>query len=178
MSPKSLDDLWRRHFLDSAQLAPLLPTRPDPASRVILDVGSGGGFPGLVLALLGCGRVVLVESDQRKAEFLREAARVTGAPAEIRACRIESVRTQAIDAVTCRAFAPLPRILELTERFLAAGNGENRPVGLFLKGRQVDEELTAAGKKWRLRLERFASETDSEASILRLRLLSLGDEAT
>jgi len=182
VSPKSLDDLWRRHFLDSAQLRRYLPDTAGPTERVILDVGSGAGFPGLVLALLDCGRVHLVESDQRKAEFLREAVRVTGAPAIVHARRIESLDLTGldtgVDVVTCRAFAALSRILDLTERFLRPENAENAPIGLFLKGRSVDEELTEAGKTWRLRLERFESETDPQASILRLRLLSLGDGAS
>ncbi len=178
VGPRSLDDLWRRHFLDSAQLCRYLPALPEAAARVILDIGAGAGFPGLVLAILGCGRVHLVEADQRKAEFLREAVRVTGASAEIHARRIENLEALPVDVVTCRAFAPLPKILDLTERFLCPENAKNQPVGLFLKGRRADEELTEVAKKWRLRLERFESETDPEASILRLRLLSLGDGAS
>src|SRR3546814_14483358 len=85
VSPRSLEDLWRRHFLDSAQLRRHLPELPGDAARVILDVGAGAGFPGLVLALLGCALVHLVEADQRKAQFLREAVRVTGAAAEVHA---------------------------------------------------------------------------------------------
>ena len=175
VSPKSLEDVWRRHFLDSAQLRAYLLVQP--TSAVILDVGAGAGFPGLVLALLDCGQVHLVEADQRKAEFLREAVRVTGAPATVHAQRIESLEPLPVDVVTCRAFAPLAKILDLTARFLQPENHGKQPIGLFLKGRRADEELTAARKKWKLRLERFESETDSEASILRLRLLSLGDEA-
>ena len=185
VSPKTLDDLWRRHFLDSAQLRAYLPEDPGPAERVILDVGAGAGFPGLVLSLLDCGLVRLVESDQRKAQFLREAIRVTGATAEVHAERIENLDLDGAAVVTCRAFAPLGKILALTERFLrptdpqsSPPGSEKAPIGLFLKGRNVDEELTEAGKKWRLRLERFESETDPEASILRLRLLSLGDGAS
>lgn len=178
VSPKTLDDLWRRHFLDSAQLRDLLPDPPAAAARVILDVGAGAGFPGLVLALLGCGRVHLVESDQRKGEFLREAIRVTGADAELRAQRVENLAPFPVDVVTCRAFAPLDRIVTLTAPFLLPKKGDKSPVGLFLKGRRAEEELTAAAKMWRLQTERFESETDAEASILRLRLLSLGDEAT
>jgi 16S rRNA (guanine527-N7)-methyltransferase len=178
VSPRSLDDLWRRHFLDSAQLCRHLPPIPDPRNRVVLDVGAGAGFPGLVLALLDCGTIHLVEADQRKAEFLREAARVTGANAVVHAQRIESLPAPAVDVVTCRAFAPLTEILELTHRFLEPREPGKQPVGLFLKGRRADEELTAALKKWRLHVERFESETDPEASILRLRLQSLGDEAT
>lgn len=178
VSPKSLNDLWRRHFLDSAQLAALLPDPPAASDRAILDVGAGAGFPGLVLSLLGCGEVHLVEADGRKAEFLREAVRVTGASAILHPERIEDLPAMAVDVVTCRAFAPLDRILALTERFLLSKKGEKSPVGLFLKGRRADDELTAAAKTWRLQTERFESETDPEASILRLRLLSLGDGAT
>jgi 16S rRNA (guanine527-N7)-methyltransferase len=181
VSPKTLDDLWRRHFLDSAQLRAYLPELPGsdgPARRVILDVGAGAGFPGLVLALLNCGSVHLVESDQRKAEFLREAIRVTGAGATVHAQRIETVELPTVDVVTCRAFAPLGKILDLTARFLRPEKPETAATGLFLKGRNVDEELTEAGKKWKLRLERFESETDPEAAILRLKLLSLGDGAS
>lgn len=178
VGPKTLGDLWRRHFLDSAQLRDLLPPPPDAGPRVILDVGAGAGFPGLVLALLGCGRVHLVEADQRKTAFLREVIRVTGADAELHAQRVESLDPFPVDVVTCRAFAPLDRILALTEGFLQSKSGDKSPVGLFLKGRRADEELTAAAKMWRLQTERFESETDPEASILRLRLLSLGDEAT
>lgn len=182
VSPKSLDDLWRRHFLDSAQLRAYLPPVPGPDSRVILDVGSGAGFPGMVLALLGCGQVHLVEADQRKAQFLREVARVTGAAVEIHALRVESPALRdalpPVDVVTCRAFAPLPRLLALTAPFLAPQGAKKPAIGLFLKGRRVDEELTEAGKKWRLQLDRFESETDPEGSILRLKLLSLGDGAS
>ena len=182
VGPKSLDDVWRRHFLDSAQLCAHLPEAPVPAERVILDVGSGAGFPGMVLALLGCGRVHLVEADQRKAQFLREVARVTAAPVVIHAVRLENIDPAAdlpeIDVITCRAFAPLPRLLALTERFLRPETGKKQPIGLFLKGRRVEEELTEAGKKWRLQLDRFESETDPEGSILRLKLLSLGDGAS
>ena len=178
VGPRSLDDLWRRHFLDSAQLCRHLPPLSGLRNREILDVGAGAGFPGLVLALLGCGRVHLVEADQRKAEFLREATRVTGADALVHVQRVETLPALAVDVVTCRAFAPLAEILELTHRFLEPREPGKQPVGIFLKGRRADEELTAALKKWRLQVERFESETDPEASILRLRLQSLGDEAT
>lgn len=178
VGPKSLEDLWRRHFLDSAQLRRHLPEQPGSEARTILDVGAGAGFPGMVLALLGCGRVHLVESDQRKAQFLREVARVTGVPVEVHPVRVESLDLAGVDVVTCRAFAPLPRLLTLTERFLVPQYGKKPPIGLFLKGRRVDEELTEAGKKWRLQIDRIESETDPDGSILRLRLLSLGDGAS
>ena len=175
ISPRSLPDLWRRHFLDSAQLQTYLP--PAPAPRSILDLGSGGGFPGLVLALLGCGHVHLVESDQRKAVFLQEVVRETGAAASVHPTRLESLESFPVDVVTCRAFAPLPKILSLAERFLVPQAGQEGATGLFLKGRSVDQELTDAGKRWRLRIERFESITDPEGRILRLKLLSVEDRA-
>src|ERR1700680_1973039 len=92
----TLADPWRRHFLDSAQLLPLL--RPD--ARRLVDLGSGAGFPGLVLAILGVPGVELIEADRRKAIFLREAARIAGVEIMLRACRIESVARQAADVVT------------------------------------------------------------------------------
>jgi 16S rRNA (guanine527-N7)-methyltransferase len=97
------EDLWRRHMLDSAQLHPLIPA----GARTLVDLGSGAGFPGLVLAILGGPHVHLVESDQRKAVFLREAARVTGAAAMVHAIRIEAAPPLAADIVTARALAPL-----------------------------------------------------------------------
>src|SRR3546814_9405854 len=97
-------DLWRRHFLDSAQLRCFLPAAQAGDGLIILDVGTGAGFPGLVLALLGCGEVHLVEADRRKAEFLREAVRVTGANAQVHAARIEALTAFPVDVVTCRAF--------------------------------------------------------------------------
>lgn len=177
VGPATLPQLWHRHFLDSAQLRRYLPPEPDAAARVILDVGAGAGFPGLVLALLGCGRVHLVEADGRKAAFLREVVRATDAPAEVHACRLEALPLFLVDVVTCRAFAPLPRLLALAERFLQPQDGAKAPVALLLKGRNVDGELTEAAKQWRLAVERFESETDPEAAVLRLRLQSLGDEA-
>ncbi len=178
VSPQSLPDLWRRHFLDSAQLQRYLPLPSEGSERIILDLGSGGGFPGMVLAILGCGRVHLVESDQRKAVFLQEVARETGTTVMIHNRRLETLDPFPVDIVTCRAFAPLPRILRLSEPFLRSETENDGPVGLFLKGRNVDQELTEAGKTWRLRIERFESITDPEGSILRLKLLSVEDGAS
>ena len=178
VSPRSLPDLWRRHFLDSAQLRRHLLAAADPAARTLLDLGSGAGFPGMVLALLGCGHVHLVESDQRKAVFLREVARETAAPVTVHNCRIEALDPFPVDVVTCRAFAPLPKILALAEPFLRSSRGKKPPIGLFLKGRNVDRELTEAGKTWRLRHERFESITDPEGSVLRLELLHIEDGAS
>lgn len=143
VAPSTLGDVWHRHFADSAQLLALAP----PEARRWLDLGSGGGFPGLVLALLlderGGARVTLVESDTRKAAFLREVARQTGAPVDILSIRIEELPThaslQTVDVVTARALAPLPRLLELAAPVFGADT-----VGLFLKGREAAAEVAAA----------------------------------
>jgi 16S rRNA (guanine527-N7)-methyltransferase len=143
VAPSTLGEVWHRHFADSAQL---LAHAPRDARRW-LDLGSGGGFPGLVLAILlaerGGTHVTLVESDARKAAFLREVARQTGAPVDILSIRIEALPTHAslkpVDVVTARALAPLPRLLELAAPVFGANT-----VGLFLKGREAAAEVAAA----------------------------------
>ncbi len=151
--------LWQRHILDSAQLAPLL---PDPPGRLI-DLGSGAGFPGLVLALLTRWEVHLVESDQRKAAFLREAARATAACAIIHAGRAESLRVAPARVVTARALAPLPALLPIAAPLL-----EPDGICLFPKGRGVAAELTAAAAGWHMLVERFPSRTSPDATLLRI----------
>lgn len=161
VGPATIADLWRRHMLDSAQLYPLLP-RPDCN---IVDFGSGAGFPGLVLAVMGGPRVTLVESDGRKCAFLAEAARLTGAAERV--CienrRIEDLPPRPVDVVTSRALAPLGRLLELSEPFV----GEDT-VYLFPKGGKADQELTHAAKNWNMRVSRIQSKTDTSGTILRL----------
>jgi 16S rRNA (guanine527-N7)-methyltransferase len=159
VGPSTLPDLWRRHFYDSAQLLPLL---PDPA-RVLVDLGSGAGFPGLVLAILGVPEVHLIESDSRKAAFLREAARVAGVAVTVHNKRIETVSGLAADVVTARALAPVADLLDWAVPLM----GPQR-VGLFLKGQALDDELTAAAKSWTMRAERFDSRTDPTGTILRV----------
>ncbi len=174
-----LADLWRRHMLDSAQLWTLLP-RPQGRPCRILDLGSGAGFPGLVLAILGVSEggaeVHLVEVDAKKAAFLREAARIAEAPVTLHIQRIESLAPFPVDAVTARACAPLPRLLDYAAPFLRQHQpGEPLPVGLFLKGRDVDGELTEARKKWKMQVELVPSRTDTAAKIVRIQLPHLGD---
>jgi 16S rRNA (guanine527-N7)-methyltransferase len=171
----SLADPWRRHMLDSAQLLPLLPESPVGRPRVIVDLGSGAGFPGLVLAILGAGEVHLVEADGKKAEFLREAARVTETPVTLHHDRIERVRPFPADVVTGRACAALPRLLEYAAPFVRPGSaGQAGGVCLFHKGRDFEWELTQAREKWNMRIELSPSCTDSTARILRLVLLPMG----
>lgn len=118
VGPRTIGDLWNRHFTDSAQLLPLIPSAETPTTRVLVDFGSGAGFPGLVLAILGAGEVHLIESDQRKATFLREVARATGTPVTVHAKRIEQVAPFPADVVSARALAPLNDLLGFAAPFL------------------------------------------------------------
>jgi len=170
VAPRSLPDLWRRHMLDSAQLWPLLPPAPADRPRRLVDLGSGAGFPGLVLAILGAGEVHLIDSDQRKAAFLREAARATATPVTVHAARLAAVPALRADVVTARALAPLPRLLELAAPFLGPD-----AVALFPKGRGVAEELTAAAKAWKIALTQYPSRTDPGGTILYLEGIGCGD---
>ena len=164
VAPGTLNDVWSRHFADSAQLSRLVPL----SAQSLMDMGAGGGFPGLVLAIVlaerGPMRVTLVESDIRKAAFLREVARQTGTPVDILSARIEKSETrskvQAVDVITARALAPLSRLLSLSAPYFAPGS-----VGLFLKGRDIQGEIVAAEAEWRFDLELVASVTDAEGRI-------------
>jgi 16S rRNA (guanine527-N7)-methyltransferase len=160
VAPASLPDLWRRHMLDSAQLLPLIP----PSARRLVDLGSGAGFPGLVLAILGVREVHLVEADSRKCAFLREAARLSGpVNVTIHNRRVESLPAEPYDVVTARALAPLPELLTLARRFAGPGT-----VYLFPKGQGVAEELIKAPETATMRLERIPSRTQPGAEILKL----------
>jgi len=155
----TLGDIWRRHILDSAQLYPLLPAR----TRLLVDLGSGAGLPGLVLAVMGVAEVHLVESDQRKAAFLREAIRVTGVPAILHPERVEKIPAFVADAVTARALASLDELNDLAEKFRGA-----RTFSLFLKGASVDEELAVASQRWAMKIERLPSRADPTGCILKI----------
>jgi len=153
----TLDDLWRRHFLDSAQLLEYVP----PGAASLVDLGSGAGFPGLVLAVLGVPGVELIEADSRKVSFLREAARVTDTRIAIHARRSEAVPAHPVDLVTARACAPLDRLLPLAERFIGSDTR-----CLFLKGARVEEELTALREAWTMAASCHRSRTDPRGVVL------------
>lgn len=159
----TIRDLWRRHMLDSAQLYAHIPKD----SRVLVDFGSGAGFPGLVLAIMGVPGVHLVESNQRKCAFLREAARVTAAPVTIHCARAEALIPWPADVVTARALSPLPILLEYAEPFLTPST-----ICLFPKGRGVNEELTKTQKTWNITFSMLSSGTDPQGTILRLEAIS------
>ncbi len=163
VSSKTLDSVWMRHFADSAQLLRLVPTR-----YAWLDMGSGAGFPGLVIAILAAGQpgftMQLVESDTRKCAFLRDVARQTSAPVEIHNARVESAASQlkvgSVDVVTARALAPLGKLLGLAAPYLDADT-----VGLFPKGRDATQEVETATKVWRFRCELIESLSDHNGRI-------------
>ncbi len=149
-----------RHVEDSLQLLPLLPAGDGPVG----DLGSGGGFPGLVLAIATDRPFHLVESDRRKAAFLVEAAARLGLDrVRVHPARIEAVSLPPLAAVTARALAPLAALLPHAARLLAPGG-----VAIFPKGRTAEDELAAARADWTLHAERFKSRTDPHATILRL----------
>jgi 16S rRNA (guanine527-N7)-methyltransferase len=170
VAPSTLDDIWHRHFADSAQLVRHAP----PDAKTWLDLGSGAGFPGMVLAILasekGRSRHILVESDSRKAAFLGEIARATATPVDILCTRIESTKTQAkvgrVCCVTARALAPMPRLAGWVAPYMTSGG-----VGMFLKGREVEAELAEAERDWELTYELRPSLTDPAGRIVLLKAL-------
>ena len=172
VAPSTIHDLWSRHIADSLQVQAAV-----PAARRWIDLGSGGGFPGLVTAILladvAGARVALVESDKRKAAFLRTVSRETGAPATVHALRIEAFAPhydQPVDAVSARALASLPQLLAFAEKFLLAG-----AVGVFLKGQHVDAELTDSRHDRRFAIESVPSRTRDQASLLIVRAMAASD---
>lgn len=163
ISPATLPHLWTRHIADSLQLAFLVDS---PA--VWVDIGSGGGFPGLVVAAAlqektDC-HVHLVESDTRKGVFMREAARLMNVKASVHTERAEKFFTQCdktVDVVSARALAPLAKLLELAQPAL-----EKQATGLFPKGKDAEQELTEAQKYWNMAFHLTPSMTDPEAHIV------------
>lgn len=133
VSARSLTDVWRRHILDSGQLANYIPAN----ARTILDVGSGGGFPGLVLSIIGPWEVRLVESDQRKAVFLQTVINELGLLAKVCNSRIEALSPCYPDVISARALAPIPKLMNLIAPQL-----HSKVTCLLLKGAAVKEELT------------------------------------
>jgi len=170
---RTLRDVWSRHVLDSAQLLKLAPV----ASKNWIDVGSGAGFPGLVLSILGARDVFLLEKDARKCAFLREANRVTGAGAKIIEGKIEEIALLDTESrlfpvpqvITARAVAPLDKLLAMVKPLCAPDT-----ICLFPKGQDVGRELTAVTKYPNIHMDKLPSCTDPGAAILRIRGLANG----
>ena len=159
VGPRTLDDAWNRHFFDSAQLFALIPK----GARTLVDLGSGAGFPGLVLSIMGVPETHLIESDQKKAAFLRAVIQETGAPATVHPERAESIDGLKGDIVTARALAPLARLLPLVRRFTREGS-----VALLPKGQHIDDELTKCAIPANISVSRVASKSDPRGTILQL----------
>ena len=159
----TIGELWGRHFLDSAQLLRHLPK----SANNLTDIGSGGGFPGLILAVLVAGSggptVTLIESDSRKAAFLREVNRICEANAEILNARVENADLIPADVVTARACAPLRKLLPLVKRCVRPDG-----VGLLMKGARWRDELTGLGKGWKMQVVVLPSLTDTSSVILKM----------
>ena len=163
ISSKTLPEIWHRHILDSAQLVSYLPKTPS----VILDMGSGAGLPGVILAILTRHQLHLVESDSRKIAFMRTALRETGTSAILHEQRMEAVLALRPDIITARALAPLSQLITL-----ASAQHHEKIEYLFLKGREAKQELTALPACPKMEAECLPSMTDSQASIIRLKPIS------
>ncbi len=164
VSKSTLADAWGRHIRDSLQIVSLAP----PNWKKWADLGSGGGFPGLVVAIAANeinprGRVVLVESDQRKCAFLRTVIRETGVDADVVSGRIESVEPLGADVISARALADLSTLLGYAERHGAKGF-----TGLLPKGATWEKELFQARQAWEFSCEPYRSETEEKSVILRI----------
>ena len=166
IAASTVPTLWTRHIADSLQLLAIA-----PQARKWADLGSGGGFPGLpiacALAEQNSAEVHLIESNKKKAAFLREAVRVTGAPAVVHAERVADFAQASrgeLDAVTARALAPLPELLSIAYPLLKRG-----ALGLFPKGQDVEAELTQATKCWSIQASLVPSRTDPKSRVVVIR---------
>ncbi len=165
VSRTTLPDLWTRHFLDSAQLFSLLPA----GATHWADLGSGGGFPGLIIAILAAEaapalKITLVESDARKSVFLSTTARALGLPTIVETARIEALAPLAADVLSARALGPLPQLLSHAARHLTPDG-----MALFPKGAAHAQELAEARLAWTFTAENIPSKTDPDAVILSIR---------
>jgi len=164
VAPGTVNSLWDRHFSDSAQILSIAP----PTTTKWADLGSGGGFPGAVIAILAQStrpelEVTLVESDQRKATFLRAVARETGVKLNVLAERAESGEGLAADIVSARALAPLSVLLGYVSHNISPAG-----IALLSKGVKAASEVDLARKTWSFTCESIPSMTDQEAAILKI----------
>ena len=171
VSDARVTTIWERHVLDSLQLFP----HRHPSGKLWCDLGTGGGFPGLVVAILARElapdlSVTMVESDQRKAAFLAHAVRTLNLRGNVRGCRAEELPPVNADTVSARALAPLERLLPLVSRHLSPGG-----VALLPKGRNFTQEIAAARRHWAFAVEPIESILSAESRILRLTDLRSSD---
>ena len=162
VASRSLEDVWRRHILDSAQLAPLLPA----AGGVMADIGSGAGFPGMVLAITQDSdqtEIHLIESNERKCAFLMEINRMNQAGAIIHQCRVENLPELKTDVVMARGVASMEKLLLYANPMLKKGGQ-----CLFLKGEKWREELTEVQKNWIIKESTIPSLSDPSGMVVKL----------
>jgi len=162
ISKSSTSDIWERHILDSVQIYDLAPN----TFSLWLDIGSGGGLPGVVVAALAAqfapdARIAMIESDQRKAAFLRTALRELGLSGDVLADRIDAVPPMGGGVLSARALAPLDQLLAFAENHLKPGG-----TAIFPKGKTAEQEIADASTNWLFQIEKHASMTDAEARIL------------
>ena len=164
ISKNSIKNIWERHFLDSAQLYKFV----KGVEGKIIDFGSGAGFPGLVLAIMGKKNIHLVESDYKKCVFLKEIAMLTETDITIHNCRIEDLNFINVDLITCRALAPLSKLIEYVEIFINKSISESRasPKLLFLKGKSYYSEVMELSKIKKISFKEYPSITDVHGKIL------------
>jgi 16S rRNA (guanine527-N7)-methyltransferase len=161
IAPGTVDEMWHRHFYDSAQLADYIPEK----STAIIDLGSGAGFPGLVLACMGYDSVTLVESDLRKTLFLKEVIRETSLNTTVINARVETLELKG-DVITARALAPLDKLLSYSVPLLDDGGK-----CLFLKGETSDKELATAREHWQFSSRSHPSKTSEAGHIIEISAL-------
>ena len=167
VSPKTIDDAWERHFLDSAQISRLV----GPHIKTVADIGSGGGFPGLVLAILRPElEMHLIESDQRKCQFLRAVSRETDAKISVRSTRIEDLEDDFTpDCVTARALADLPKLLSFCEPWVQRNP---KLEAVLMKGAKTEQEVAAAHEIYDFQCDIHDSLTDPQGRLLYIHTLS------
>lgn len=165
ISKSGVTEIWNRHLIDSAQLIRQMPSH----GRLWCDLGSGGGFPGIVLAILARElqpevKVLLVESDRRKSVFLSEAARILDLTVCVKTQRIEELEPQNVDVLTARALASLPTLCSYAHRHLKVDG-----VAIFPKGASAAQEIAEARKLWQFDCDKMESFTDPSAVVLAVR---------
>ena len=171
ISNSTINTIWKRHFLDSAQLY----TYSHNIKGNILDIGSGAGFPGMILAMMGNNNVNLIESDQKKCIFMREVARLTNTKVKIYNCRIEDLDYMKPELIISRALAPLSKLIEYVGNHMNKNIEENKvtPKLLFLKGKNYNNEIYDLLKIRKLEIDIFPSITDDFGKVLYIKNINL-----
>ena len=171
ISNSTINTIWKRHFLDSAQLY----TYSQDIKGNILDIGSGAGFPGMILAMMGNNNVNLIESDQKKCIFMREVARLTNTKVKIYNCRIEDLEYMEPELIISRALAPLSKLMEYVDNHMNKNIEENKatPKLLFLKGKNYNNEIYDLLKIKKLEIDIFPSITDDFGKVLYIKNINL-----